>query len=109
MHFLELEWFLVQRRLLADAVELPRRDVRIVRVVAHRLAVGRLALFAEVAAARLAAVQGVECQQLRELEVVGDPAGVLEALVQIVGRAGHPGGVPKLSSPLWKYRQRPPQ
>ena len=48
---LELERFLVERRRGADAVELPRRDVREVLVVAERLAVLGLVLDAEVAAA----------------------------------------------------------
>src|SRR5207244_2966630 len=80
MHFLELQLLFVEHRLAADAGELPRGDVRIILVVAQRFAVGRLALLAEVAAARFAAVQRVEGEQLGELEVVADAAGVLEAL-----------------------------
>ena len=57
LHVLERQRFLVQDRRLADAPELPRRHVGEVLVVAQRLAVGRLALLAEVAAARLAAVR----------------------------------------------------
>src|SRR5262252_7012728 len=68
VHFLELERLLVQRRLAADAGEFPRRHIREVRVVAQRLAIGRLALLAEMAAARFTAVQRVERQQFRELE-----------------------------------------
>ena len=51
MHFLELERFLVELRLRPDALEFPRRHVREVGIVAQRFAVGRLAFFAEVAAA----------------------------------------------------------
>src|SRR5947208_13067534 len=69
VHFLELQLLLVEHRLAADAGELPRGDVREVPVVAQRLAVRRLALFAEVAAARFAALQRVEREQLRELEI----------------------------------------
>ena len=87
MHFLEGEELLVQQRLTAGARELPRRHVRIAVVVAQSLVVRRLALFAEVATARLAPVKGVEGEQLRELQIIGDASGVLEALVQVVEAA----------------------
>jgi hypothetical protein len=88
VNFLELERLLVQFRRPADPGKPPRRHVRKVRVVAQRLAVGRLAFFAEVAAARFLAVERVEREQFGELEIVGDAAGVLETLVQIVVCAG---------------------
>ena len=50
----------MQLRFLADACELPRRDVRVRGVVAQRFAVRRLALLAEVPAARLPAVERVD-------------------------------------------------
>src|SRR5215831_20208550 len=53
---LEVELFLVQLRRHADALELPGRDIGEVLVVAPGLALGRLALFAEVAAAGFRAV-----------------------------------------------------
>src|SRR5262249_16380390 len=81
VHFVERWRLLVELRLLAGAFVFPRRHVHEVLVVAQRLAVGCLALFAEVPAARFAAVQRVEGEQLGELEIVGDAAGVLEALV----------------------------
>src|SRR5581483_1730227 len=56
VHVLDLEWLLVQHRLGPHALELPGRHVRKVLVVAQRLAVGRLALFAEVPTARLGPV-----------------------------------------------------
>jgi hypothetical protein len=40
-----------------------------------------------VTAAGLAAVQRVDAHELAQLEEVGDPAGLLEALVEGVGRA----------------------
>ncbi len=49
----------------------------------------RSGLGPEVAAAGLAAVQGVDAHQLAELEEVGHPAGLLQALVEAVGRAEH--------------------
>src|SRR5687768_3060984 len=64
MDFLERQWLLVQRRLATNAGELPGGDVHIVVVVAPRFAVGRLALLAEMAAARLAPMERVERQQL---------------------------------------------
>src|SRR6185295_3269795 len=60
MHFLEHQRLLVELRLVADALELPRRHVRIVVVVAHRFAFGRLALFSEVSAGRFPAVERVD-------------------------------------------------
>src|SRR5262245_24477946 len=81
---LELERLLAEHRRRADALVLPGRHVGEALVVALRFAIGRLALLAEVAAARLGAVERVEREQLAELEVVGDPPGVLEALVRVV-------------------------
>src|SRR5262245_23439726 len=109
MHFLELQRLLVEHRFSADAGELPRRHVREIRVVAQRFAVGRLALLAEVAAARLAAVQGIEREQFRELEVVGDAAGVFEALVQVVVRARYGYVVPELVAQLRNRLERATQ
>src|SRR6266850_4146250 len=60
LHVLAMERFLVERRLHAHAFELPRRDVREVTVVSERLSLGRLALLAEVAAARFGALERVE-------------------------------------------------
>src|SRR6476659_5673610 len=88
MHLVELQRLLVKLRLLADAFDLPRRDVHIALVVAQRFALRRLALLAEVAAARLAALQGVEREQLRELQVVGDAASVFETLIRLSGVPG---------------------
>src|SRR5258706_15415846 len=60
MHFVEAQRFFVKLRFLADAGELPRRDVGEVRIVAERFTFRRLALFPEVAAARLTALERVE-------------------------------------------------
>src|SRR5436309_1377329 len=100
MHFFELERFLVKLRLPADAGELPRRHICKVRVVPQRFALRRLALLTKMTAARLAAVKRVEREQFRELEIVGHPTRVLEALIQIVGRPGHRDGVPELVAQL---------
>ncbi len=54
-------------------------DLREVLVVADRLALLGLVLLAQVAAAGLVAGEGVAAHQLRELEEVGDPAGVARA------------------------------
>src|SRR5206468_249533 len=80
MHFLEIERLLVHDRRRADAGELPRRDIRVVRIVAERFAVRRLAFFAEVSAARFTAFEGIQREQFGELQVIGDAAGVFEAL-----------------------------
>src|SRR5215471_19985807 len=53
LHVLEMQRFLVQLRLHADPLEFPRRHIREMLVVALGFALGRLALLAEMAAARL--------------------------------------------------------
>src|SRR5215207_7943720 len=103
---LELDGFVHEILLVQDrhahlavavaALELPRGDVQELVVTAQRLAVLRLRLGAEVSAAGLPAVQGVDAHQLAELEEVGDPAGLLEALVERVGRAEHAHVAPEL-------------
>ena len=79
---------------------LPGGDVGEVLVVAQGLAVRRLALLAEVAAARLLAVQRVEAHQLGELEEVGHPAGLLERLVQLRAAARDGDVLPELLAQL---------
>src|SRR5215207_4987179 len=86
---LELERFLVERRCGVDALELPCGDVREVLVVAQRFALFGLVLHPKVAAARLLAGEGVEAEQLAELEEVGDAARLLERLVERRRTAGH--------------------
>jgi hypothetical protein len=76
MHVLERERLDVPHRRLALASILPRRDMRELIVLTQGFVVGGLAFFAEVSAARLAALQRIERQELRELEVIGDAAGV---------------------------------
>src|SRR4051812_10223092 len=82
VHVLELERFLVERRRGADALELPCGDVREVLVIAQRFALFGLVLHPQVAAARLLAGEGVEAEQLAELEEVGHAARLLERLVE---------------------------
>ncbi len=83
-------------RRLALPVPLPGRHELEVRVVAQGLALGGLVLLAQVAAARLVAVQRVDAHQLGELEEVGDPAGPLQLLVELVGAADDPQVAPEL-------------
>src|SRR4051794_21014190 len=80
------EVLLVQHRRLTCTGPLPGCDVGVLLVVAQRLAVLGLRLGPEVAAARLAPVEGVDAHQLAELEEVGDPAGLLEGLVEALCR-----------------------
>ena len=70
------------------ARELPRRDVEELVVVTQRLAVLGLGLGAEVAAAGLAPVQGVDAHELAQLEEVGHAARALEGLVEVLVDAG---------------------
>src|SRR5687768_16037077 len=64
--------------LALGGAELPRRDIRVVRVVAQRLPVLGLGLAPEVPTAGLAAVEGVDAHELTELAEVGDPAVLLQ-------------------------------
>ena len=59
-------------------------------VVAQRLAVLGLVFLAEVTAAGLFATQRVVAHQLGQLEEIGDPVGVLEALVELLVTRGRP-------------------
>jgi len=72
----------------ALALVLPHRGVAEVLVVALGFAV-ILPFLAEVAAARLAALERVAAQQLAELEEVGDAAGLLQLLVEFGAAARH--------------------
>ena len=90
-------------------MELPRRDVREVLVVAQSLAVGGLALFPEMPSTRFGAMQGVERQHLGKLEIIGHPAGVLEVLVQVVGRARYRDVLPELVAQLGNPLERAPE
>ena len=74
---------------VAVARVLPGGDVGEVLVVAQRFAVRRLALHAEMRAARFGAVQRVEAQQLGQLEEVGHAPGFFERLVELLVVAGH--------------------
>src|SRR5205085_4325377 len=69
LHRLVHQRLLVQSRLLPDAGVLPGANEQEVLVVALGLAVGVLVLLAEVAAARLVPLQGIEAQEFGELQV----------------------------------------
>src|SRR5258708_39307975 len=77
------ERLFVQLRLAALAAPFPRSDVCEIRVVALSLAVRRLVLDAEVAAARFLAAARVDATEPRELEEVGHAAGLFEGLVRL--------------------------
>src|SRR3954466_5969009 len=88
MNVVEHERLLVADLRFAGAGPLPHRDVREARVVAERLAVRRLMLLTEVAAARLLARERVAAHELCELEEVPYAAGMLEGLVDLGAAAG---------------------
>ena len=73
----------------------PGRDMGEARVVAERLAVGRLVLLPEVAAAGLLARERVAAHQLAQLEEVGHPARPLQLLVELGRLAGDARGPPR--------------
>src|SRR4051794_17830322 len=74
---LERQWLLTQDGRSVAASILPTGDVREVLVVPQRLAIFGLALDSEVPAGRLRPVPGIQAQQLRQLQEVGDPPGPL--------------------------------
>src|SRR3954453_15919529 len=88
--------FLVQDRRTVLPAPLPRGDVGELVVVTQRLAVLGLGLGAEGTTAGLAAVPRVDAHELTEREEVGDAPGLLEALVERVGRAEHLDVAPEL-------------
>ena len=94
---------------VADAGVLPCRDVREVLVIAQRLAVRRLALLAEVAAAGLGAVQSVRADQFAEFEEVRDASRLFERLVQFLVLTEHIDVLPELLAQLRDLRERLPQ
>src|SRR6516225_6825235 len=99
VHAVEVERLDVADGRNAVAAEFPCRHVAEPRVVAPRLAVFGLELLAEVASARLAALERVEADQLPELEEVRDAARVLERLVELVPVAGHVEVLPEFLAP----------
>src|SRR5262249_30408076 len=96
VHELVRQRLCMELRLDAVALVLPRGDVAEVLVVALRLAVGGLVLEAEVAAAGLVALEGVQAHELAELEEVRDAAGELERLVHLGAGARHAQVLPEL-------------
>src|SRR5215468_4329636 len=86
MYFLEFERLLVHVGPLTDSLELPRRDIREIRIVALGFAIWRLTFLAEMPAARFAPLERIERQQFGEFQIVGDTSSVFEALVQIIRR-----------------------
>src|SRR6266436_3020727 len=106
---LEGQRLLVQGRRLAGPRVLPRRDVAEVGVVPFGLTLGGLALDAEVAAAGLTPVQGVGANQLGQLEKIGDAAGLLERLVQLLVGPEDANVLVELIAQLGDLRERPAQ
>jgi hypothetical protein len=68
-----------------NPLEFPGRDVGVFVVVSLRLAVRRLIFLAEMSAARLAPLEGIKRQDFGEFHVVGNPPGIVEARIQVVG------------------------
>ena len=85
---------------------LPGADVGEVLVVAQGLALVGLVLHPEVAAAGLLAVRASRHISSAELEEVGDPAGLLEGLVDALAVAEHPDVLPELLAQGGDLRQR---
>src|SRR5690606_12332773 len=80
--------------------------VREASVVAHGLALGGLVFLAEVAAARLVALERVMAHELGELEKVRHAPRLLEILIERVGAAGHARARPELVAQLRDLLER---
>ena len=81
MNVLEGEGLFVKFPLPGSSLPLPRGGIGEVLVIAQGLALRRLTLYAEVAAARFGALQRVHAHQLAQFEEVRDSARLLERLV----------------------------
>src|SRR5689334_544865 len=92
-------------RLLSRALVFPHRGVSEARIVTLGFTVVGLMLLAEVPAARLFAKEGVFAHELTELEEVGDPASLLELLIELGALPWHYDVLPKLLAQLRDARQ----
>ena len=84
MDVVESQLLLVEGLRRPSPLPFPGPDIREVLVIAVGFPIRGLVLDAEVAAARLLAVEGVARQQFREFEEVSDPPGVLQRRVEPV-------------------------
>src|SRR5580704_12961563 len=85
----------MQFPLVAFALPFPCRYERESLVIAQRFSVGRLALDAEVAAARFFPLQSVEAHQLPEFQEVRNPARFFERLIEFLALPNDPQVVPE--------------
>src|SRR5436190_8468437 len=99
-----MESFLVQLRRLVHAGVTPCCDVRIIRIVAPRLAL-ILKLHPKMPATRFVALQCVETKQLAEFEKVSDATRSLEVLVQVRRFARDLHVFPELFPQFWNELQ----
>src|SRR6266511_609871 len=88
--------FHMPRRLCVLAAKLPGGDVGKMVVIALRFAVGILKLLAEMATARLAALQRIQTEELAEFEEVRHAAGLFECDIQRLVLARHIDVLPEL-------------
>ena len=89
MNFFVVKIFLVEDGILVFAFVFPSGDVHVILVVAFGFAVFGLAFFAEVTAARFLTVEGVEGDELRDFEEVGETNRLFEFLVEFGLVAGN--------------------
>ena len=91
----------MEDRGLAVTGKLPGRHVQELVVVPQGLTLGSLRLRAEMATARLFAVQRIDAHELTQLHEVGHSAGLLEGLVKFTDRlAGNTNVLPVVSAQL---------
>ncbi len=87
MNVVEFQRLLAQHRCVAGSAILPCGDVGVMLIVTLGFAIGCLILLAEVTAAGLVAVEGVDAHELGELKEVGHAAGLFQALIQVFAAA----------------------
>src|SRR6266550_2247314 len=75
-------------------------------VIAQRLTVGSLTLFAEMSTARLPSMQGVETDELAQLQKIGDASSLLERLIELNVAARNVDVSPELRAQLGNPLER---
>src|SRR5258708_36500782 len=87
-------------RRLTWTFPLPGRRIAEIRVVSFRLTLWGLALYAEVAPARLCAVKRIDTHELGNFEKVRNAVRLLESLVQLILPADDTEALPELLTQL---------
>src|SRR5688572_15035128 len=95
----------LRRRDRSISLVFPGKDVGKILVVAPRFSVGRLMLFAEVAATGFVAGEGIDAHELAEFQEVCHAAGAFERLIERFTVARHPDLAPEMRAHLRDPRE----